>query len=106
MFDHMIFGAGLAAILVLILALLKLAIEYPGCFSWCMRSVHRKTEKHSGEEMSHRGHHEDSLDPEDLHLSVSKLSALLTSTNVAKRYIGGRSLLKLSISWLQNSRTF
>lgn len=74
MFDHMIFGAGLAAILVLILALLKLAIEYPGCFSWCMRSVHRKTEKHSGEEMSHRGHHEDSLDPEDLHLSVSKLS--------------------------------
>ena len=39
-------------------------------------------------------------------LSVSKLSALLTSTNVAKRYIGGLSLLKLSMSWLQNSRTF
>lgn len=68
MFDHMIFGAVLASILVVILALLKLAIEYPGCFSWCMRSVHKRTEKHSGGE-NDDSDHEDSPDPEHPHLS-------------------------------------
>jgi len=73
MFDHMIFGAVLAAILVVILALLKLAIEYPGVFSWCMRSVHKRTERHSGGE-NDDSTDEDSPDPEHLHLSMSKLS--------------------------------
>jgi len=68
MFDHMIFGAALASILVVILALLKLAIECPGFFSWCMRSVHKETEKHSGGENDDSAH-EDSPDREHPHLS-------------------------------------
>lgn len=68
MFDHMIFGALLASILVVILALLKLAIEFPGCFSWCMRSVHKGTGKHSGGENDDSAH-EDSPDSEHPHLS-------------------------------------
>ena len=68
MFDHMIFGAALASILVVILALLKLAIECPGFFSWCMRSVHKETEKHAGGENDDSAH-EDSPDREHPHLS-------------------------------------
>ena len=72
MFDHMIFGAVLASILVVILALLKLAIEYPGCFSWCLSSVHKRTEPSSGGENDDT--HDDSPDPERLDLSMSEIS--------------------------------
>ena len=115
MFDHMIFGAVLASILVVILALLKLAIEFPGCFSWCMRSVHKGTEKHSGGEHDDSGH-EDSPDTEHgdhPHLSrreskvvtrcrsQATMSRTATDPEIAKRRwdIGGSCVWLLTYIW-------
>ena len=47
MLDLLVFGAIAAAIVVAILALLKVMIEYPGMGDWCWRFIHKKTEKNS-----------------------------------------------------------
>ena len=47
MLDLLVFGAIAAAIVVAILALLKVMIEYPGMGDWCLRFIHKKTEKNS-----------------------------------------------------------
>ena len=47
MLDLLVFAAIAAAIVVAILALLKVMIEYPGMGDWCLRFIHRKTEKNS-----------------------------------------------------------
>ena len=41
------FAAIAAAVVVAILALLKVLIEFPGMGEWCLRSIHKKTETSS-----------------------------------------------------------
>ena len=43
MFDQLIFVTMAGAIVIAILALIKVMIDYPGFGDWCMRSIHKKT---------------------------------------------------------------
>ena len=47
MLDLLVFAAIAAAIVVAILALLKVMIEFPGMGDWCLRFIHKKTDKNS-----------------------------------------------------------
>ena len=43
MFDQLIFVTMAGAIIIAILALIKVMIDYPGVGDWCMRAIHKKT---------------------------------------------------------------
>lgn len=43
MFDQLIFVTMAGAIVIAILALIKVMIDYPGFGDWCMRAIHKKT---------------------------------------------------------------
>ena len=43
MFDQLIFVTMAGAIVIAILALIKVMIDYPGFGDWCMRAIHQKT---------------------------------------------------------------
>jgi len=47
MLDLLVFAAVAAAVVVAILALLKVMIEFPGMGDWCLKSIHKRTEKNS-----------------------------------------------------------
>ena len=47
MLDLLVFAAVAAAVVVTILALLKVMIEFPGMGDWCLKSIHKRTEKNS-----------------------------------------------------------
>ena len=48
MLDLLAFAAIAAGVVVAILALLKVMIEFPGVGDWCVRFIHKKTDKTSG----------------------------------------------------------
>ena len=77
MLDLLVFAAIAAAIVVAILALLKVMIEYPGMGDWCLRFIHRKTEKNSKISGSEENFEEIIVhDAARNHLNSTKLSEL------------------------------
>ena len=48
MLDLLAFAAIAAGVVVAILAMLKVMIEFPGVGDWCVRFIHKKTDKTSG----------------------------------------------------------
>ena len=73
MFDQLIFVAIAGAIIIAILALIKVMIDFPGFGDWCMRFIHKKTENKNEDK---EGIEEDvkvtDSDPEVVSLSLPK----------------------------------
>ena len=77
MLDLLVFAAIAAAIVVAILALLKVMIEYPGMGDLCLRFIHKKTEKNSKISGSEESFEEIIVhDKARNHLNSTKLSEL------------------------------
>lgn len=73
MFDQLIYVAIAGAIIIAILALIKVMIDYPGFGDWCMRFVHKKTESKNEKEGIEDGVKVTDGDPEVVNLSLPKL---------------------------------